>query len=117
MNAEQPSLEVSAPTETKTSPSSLPAVGNLPSEWSKKELELWNVFSGVHSETKALNLSGKRALVEMTHNVCEAYTEGFTRLEIASVINSKGQDSGFTDDLMILAVTYFCPQYMNAQAN
>lgn len=113
-----PTPQSSKSSASESSSSSANVTPELPGEWSSDELKIWNLFSQIHPEVKIINLAGKRALLDMTHNICEAYDEGFSRVEIASVMNSRGSsDAAFNDDLMTLGVTYFCPQHMSKQLN
>lgn len=114
---------VSAP-ESNQSNSSIESSGSenlttdLPAEWSSDEIQIWNLFSQIHPEVKIISDVGKRALIASTHNICEAYDEGYSRIEISSVMSSNGTSNAeFNDDLMTLSVTYFCPQHMSEQVN
>lgn len=117
MQTQESSLDKSVPLESQATPSFPAGIDDLPAEWTKDEMALWDAFSNMHYEAQALDLESKRSLIAMTHKICDAYKQGFTRLEIESFISARGSKSAITDDLMTLGVKYVCPEHMDAQPN
>jgi hypothetical protein len=87
----------------------------LPASWSSSEVSLWNTLASVSPTIAGINNSGKSALMENAHLTCQAYSEGYGRLEILNATNGPSLPSGLADDMMTLAVTSFCPQYSSLQ--
>ncbi len=89
--------------------------GSMPSGWSTDEREIWTLLESIYPEISSLNSAGKAAFIESTHLVCQAYSEGYSRLEILSVIDGGNLPQGLMDDMMTLSVATFCPEYTDIQ--
>lgn len=88
---------------------------SLPSSWSSQEVSLWNTLASFYPTIASMDNAGKNALMNNVHLTCQAYSEGYSRIEIFNASNSVTLPSGLIDDTMTLAVTTFCPQYTDLQ--
>jgi hypothetical protein len=97
--------------QTKSSPATL----KMPPEWNKKEKDIFKGFVLFYPEVSEINLDGKRALMENSYLICQAYEEGYLRREIQAAISGGAFSAAMADDWMALSVTYLCPEYLSIQ--
>ena len=88
---------------------------SLPAGWNANEINIWTLLSATYPVISGIDLAGKQALMDNAYLTCQAYSEGYSRLEILNVSDSPSLPAGLADDLMTLAVTTFCPEYTNQQ--
>jgi len=114
---ETSSVEEVGPTrDTNTSDgSSNNSAETIPPEWSETEKQIFDSYVLFYPETREIDLQGKRALMENAHLICQAYGEGYSRIEIQSAITGGSVTSQMSDDWMTLSVTYLCPEFFDLQ--
>lgn len=88
---------------------------SLPSGWTTQEVDTWNSLVTFYPVIGAMDVTEKDTLIESAHLVCQAYSEGYSRLEILGVMEKPSLPSGFSDDLMSSAVIFLCPEYTSIQ--
>lgn len=112
---ETSSVEEVAPTrEADTGDrSSNNSVEAIPPEWSQTEKQIFESYVLFYPETREIDLQGKRALMDNAHLICQAYGEGYSRIEIQSAITGGSVTSQMSDDWMTLSVTYLCPEFFD----
>lgn len=105
----EPTPNTQQPEEaTKTSP-------ELPEEWTQTEVDIFNGYVSLYPFTEIMDLTGKRALMENSHLICEAYGQGYSRREIQGATTGGSMTAEMSDDWMTLSVTYLCPEYFDLQ--
>ena len=96
-------------------PSASSAKLEMPPEWNKDEKDIFRGFVLFYPEIARINFTGKRALMENSYLICQAYGEGFLRREIQAAISGESFSAEMADDWMALSVTYLCPEYLAIQ--
>ena len=87
----------------------------FPGGWSSTEKEIFTLFVDIYPASGNMSLAGKRALMDNSSLICEAYGAGYSRREIQSVTSGGAFTAAMSDDWMSLSVTYLCPQYLDLQ--
>lgn len=88
---------------------------DYPSEWSSTEIEIFELFTGFYPASALMDLDGKRALMDNSQLICDAYGEGYSRQEIQSATSGGAFTAEMADDWMTLSVTYLCPEFFDLQ--
>jgi len=88
---------------------------DYPSEWSSTEKEIFTLFVGIYPSSEIMSLYGKRALMDNSYLICEAFGDGYSRREIQAATSGGAFTAEMADDWMALSVTYLCPQYFDLQ--
>ena len=98
-----------------TVPSEPNSAENLPGEWSSTQVKIFNLFSAIYPVAGFMDLRGKRALMENSDLICQAFDEGYSRSEILDATSGAEFTSKMSDDWMTLSVTYLCPRHLDLQ--
>lgn len=114
-NSPETSSSPQKPTEQEgTIENSVPGSA-LPPEWSNDEREMFELYASIYKSNQGISLEGKRALMDNAYLICDAYSQGFSRLEIQSATSGGSVTPQMADDWMTLSVTYICPEFFDEQ--
>lgn len=87
----------------------------MPPEWSNDERAMFELYGSIYQSYLRMDLGGKRALMDNAYLICEAYSQGISRIEIQRAISGGPVTPQMADDWMSLSVTYICPEFFDEQ--